>query len=290
MTRLISNSEVSSWLTCQRMYFFEYVLDLEPKKTSEPITKGVIIHSALEEYYIAKSEGLDEEECRQSARQAIIRALSTDLMDVAEIGSIDSLVTGYFNHYTEDDDRYRVHAVEAKYALALSEEYSLPGTIDLIWQDLEDGRYIIVDHKSSYNFFSEDAISTLGQVPKYIAILRSMGLDVKYGMLNQLRTRPLKEGNELYRRSIVKPTPSKIRAALDQHVKASEMILDYRKNIGPVSDTIPVLNKMTCGNCKFLSLCDSTLEGAPIKYQIQQDYKPRTSYGYNFPPSTETSE
>lgn len=278
--RLISNSEVTSFTKCQRNYYFEYVLDLEPKVASDPVTKGILVHSALEFYYVAKSEGASEGEAREAAQTPLLRAMTDDVLDVPTVGELSTLLTGYFNSYPNDDKDYEVISVEGKFALQLSDDFGLPGTLDLIWRDRSDNRYIVIDHKTSYNFFTEEQLATLGQVPKYIQILRSMGLDVKYAILNQLRTRNLKPGNELYRRSVINPSKSRIAAVIQQHKAISEQIIKFRET-ATLDSSIPSLNRTACSNCPFFSLCDSSLEGAPLKYTIQQEFKTRTSYGYN---------
>jgi hypothetical protein len=287
MTRLISNSEVSSWQQCGRKYYFEYVLDLEPMTPSDPITKGVIIHGMLEYYYVAKSEGLDEAECREAAMEPLMTALSDGLMEVNDLGCIRDLVMGYFDRYREvDDERYKVYAVEGKFVLDLSEDYSMPGTIDLIYLDTWDNKFIIIDHKSSYNFWTDEQANISGQFPKYIAIMRAQGMPVKAGWINQIRTRPLKDGNELYRRTPIQPSDKKVAEMVRQHVQLSNEIIAYRQ--APALEAAPgAYNKYVCANCSFLPLCDSAIEGVDIRFHIKHEYRQRTSYGYN--PNTEIS-
>lgn len=280
-TRFISNSEVSSWLQCRKKYYYEYVLDLEPKKSSDAINKGVLIHALLENYYAGKAMGLDEASCRESAMEPLMIAAQATYADMVELGKVRDLVYAYFDHYMETDERYEVYAVETKLKSDLSDEYALVGTVDLIWRDKEDGKYIMVDHKSSYNFWTDEQSSISGQFVKYVYLGKSLGLDVKGVMVNQLRTRPLKnpEMSALFLRAWVKPTDIKVRKVMEQHVFASEEIVAFRN--ADVQIAIPIYDKYICSNCPFLPLCDSDSNGAPLQYQIQADYKIRTGYGYN---------
>lgn len=280
--RFISNSEVASWLQCRKKYYYEYILELEPKKYSEAISKGVLIHAMLEAYYAGKSMGYDEAECRDASMEPMMIAAQSPFADMVDLGKTRDLVYGYFEHYMEYDQRYKVYAVETKLKFDLSNDYALVGTIDLIWQDMEDGLYIPVDHKSSYNFWTDEQASISGQFVKYSAILKSMGMQVKGVMVNQIRTRPLKDPapTALYQRAWVRPTDIKIRKVMEQHVNASEEIMAFR--VDPKPDTIiPIYDKYICSGCPFLPLCDSESNGAPIQYQIQADYQKRTGYGYN---------
>lgn len=280
--RFISNSEVASWLQCRKKYYYEYVLDLEPKSQSTAISKGVLIHAMLEGYYAAKSMGYAEEECRDAAMEPMMIAAQGDYADMVDLGKTRDLVYGYFDHYMEDDERYKVVAVETKMKLDLSEDYALVGTIDLVWQDMEDGLFIPVDHKSSYNFWTDEQASISGQFVKYAAILKAQGMNVKAVMVNQIRTRPLKDpaASALYQRAWVRPTEAKLRAVMQQHIGASEEIMEFRSKEDK-SKIVPIFDKYICSNCPFLPLCDSDSNGAPIQYQISADYQKRTSYGYN---------
>lgn len=278
--RLISNSEVSSWLHCTRKYYYEYVLDLEPKVQSGPISDGVLIHAMLEQYYIAKADNFSEDEARAAALQPVMDAVNSG-MDYAEAGRIRDLVTGYFAHYTDDFDRYEVFAIESKFKAELTDEYALVGTLDLVLRDKQDGRYVGVDHKSSYNFWTADQAALDGQFTKYIFILRSMGLDVKSFMVNMIRTRKLKPGNEFYRREFVVPTEVRMRNVMRQHFMAANRIMEFRAQGAPKEETIPIYSKYNCGNCPFLAICDADTEGSPTQYVIESEYQKRQNYGYN---------
>lgn len=281
--RFISNSEVASWLTCRRKYYFEYVLELESKQTSSAISKGVLIHAMLEAYYAAKAMGYTEAECREASMEPIMDAAQGKYADMSDLGKTRDLVMGYFSHYEEaDGQRYKVYAVETKMKADLSDDFAMVGTVDLIWQDMTDGKFLMVDHKSSYNFWTDMQAGISGQFVKYVFLGKAAGLDIKGAMVNQIRTRELKEGNELYRRAWVNPSEVKIRNVMASHVVASQEIVNFREN-AHIDMAVPIYDKYGCSNCPFLPLCDSVSNGAPIQYQITADYQKRTSYGYAQP-------
>lgn len=245
------------------------------------MANGTVIHAMLEGYYAGKSMGASEAACREAALEALVDAASAG-GNISELGEIRSLVTGYFDHYVEqDDERYEVVAVETKMKADLSDDYAMVGTIDLVWKDLTDGMYVVVDHKSSYNFWTQDQADISSQFPKYAYILNRADMPVKQVIVNQLRTRKLKEGNEIYRRTFVDINPHVVEAAVDQHVRASEEIVKWREE--PRKERlVPVFDKHTCKGCNFLTLCTTDLNSsANIKYAVQGDYKKRTGYGYN---------
>jgi hypothetical protein len=51
-TRRISNSEVSTWLTCQQRYYYEFDLKLAPIHNTEALSRGILGHEVLAKYYI----------------------------------------------------------------------------------------------------------------------------------------------------------------------------------------------------------------------------------------------
>lgn len=280
--RKISNSEANTWLQCRRKYFYGYIWDLEPKVQSGPLTKGTIIHAFLEEYYLAKMDGFPEDECRNAVTMLANRMAIDPSIDMLELMKTRDLVMAYFEHWSEkDNERYEVLAVETKFAVPMIDDvFALAGTIDVVFRDLEDGSVVPVDHKSSYNFWTDDQAASSGQFTKYIYAMRAQGHTVKRFMVNQLRTRDLKPGNEIFRRTWVRPSDTRIRATIAQHVQVGSEIMEFRAN--PVKEAaIPIYDKYGCSNCPFFQLCDSDTEGASLDHLIASEYQKRVSYGYN---------
>lgn len=279
--RNISNSEVSSWLRCRRKYYYEYMLDLEPKVLSAPIGRGTLIHAMLEQYYLNKMDGESEDTCRDAAQRVINAEILDENADVTMLGKTRDLIMGYFDEWLEHDERYEIIGVETQFSIPVPEDsFNIVGTVDLFLKDKEDGRYIGVDHKSSYNFWTEAQAQVNAQFPKYMYGLMERGFDVKAFVINQIRTRELKSGNELYRRMTVKPSESRLKAVMQQHLTAGREIMAFRAD--PDKDkAIPVYDKFVCANCPFFDLCDSDTEGAPLQYVIQNGYQLHKNYGYN---------
>lgn len=280
--RKISNSEVNTWLHCTRKYWYEYVLDLEPKVQSGPLTKGNLIHAMLEQYYLEKMDGSDEQTCRKAMVPVVMEAGNSGDLDIVEVGKVRDLVEQYLNHYLLEDERYEIVAVETKVNAPMMDGpdgFTLAGTIDSIWLDTETGEHIPVDHKSSYNFWTDDQATISGQFPKYMYALRERGFNVSKFMINQIRTREMKNG-EFFRRTWIRPSETRIRNIIAQHVMVGTQIMEFRRD--PIKEaTIPIYDKYGCANCPFLALCDSDSEGAPTEYMIASEFQTKKNYGYN---------
>lgn len=88
---------------------------------------------------------------------------------------------------------YLVKGVEQEYLLEYDPETQsrFRFVIDLVLEDPE-GLTVIVDHKTTYDFYSPDVARLQGQVPKYIGAMRGLGLKAHYGEYNMLRTRKIR--------------------------------------------------------------------------------------------------
>jgi hypothetical protein len=241
-----------------------------------------MIHAMLEQYYLEKMDGSDEATARQAMTPVVMEAANSGDLDILEVGKIRDLVEAYLNHYLMEDERYEVVAVETKINIPMMEGedgFSLAGTIDAIWLDRETETHVPVDHKSSYNFWTDEQAQISGQFPKYMYALRERGFNVKNFMINQIRTREVKNG-DLFKRLYIRPSDTRIRNIIAQHVMVGSEIMEFRRN--PIKEaTIPIYDKYGCAHCPFLSLCDSDSEGAPTEYMIEAEFQVKKNYGYN---------
>lgn len=203
----ISHSRVDGYLLCRRKDYYGYTLGLKRISESDSLAYGSAVHKILEIFYseILKRGG-------KGKTSAVIKK-QRGAFGKAALKALDAVKSLYTEGY-EDSERFpnlkrtmeryfeeaepfvkkgfRILAVEKSFAI----EYD-PDTksqfgfvIDLIVED-KDGYYVIVDHKTTYDFYSDEAIAIQGQIPKYIGAMRGLGYKVSYGVYNQIRTRPL---------------------------------------------------------------------------------------------------
>ncbi len=74
-TRNISNSEVTTYLSCKRMYDFAFIDNLAPKVTPVPLDRGSVGHYAFELYIKARLNGASHEKAMQIAMTAFEEAI-----------------------------------------------------------------------------------------------------------------------------------------------------------------------------------------------------------------------
>lgn len=275
LARTVSNSEVSAFTQCERKHYYAHILNLEPKQTGLALSRGIIGHEALAEYY--------ENDRNVSAAKAVIaKYLNESNADGQMLIELQALLSRYFKYYANED--FEVLAVEKAYEVPVNDEFLFGMRLDLL-KRLKDGRIVVVDHKFVYDFYTQDVVDMNAQLPKYIGTVRFNGIRADMGELNQVRYRLKKSGNtdeELFKRTPVTPTNHAIRETMREQFKVSERIMERRS--WPAErqseEAVRTMNQMTCKNCSFLPLCLAELNGTDITNLIAQDYQPN-SYGYN---------
>src|ERR1044071_469350 len=189
---IISNSEVETYDNGERQHYYKFGLVLRPLVDKAAIRLGVYGHYVLESYY---RQGLETNNRRVWYDAAI--ASIQELIDGAKSEQdhdLISLVTTRFHQYINyyaDDTSWRIVDVEGTYILEIAPEISYAMTLDLLIQETVGparGQYVVIDHKFIYRFHSIDEILMNAQIPKYIYTLRQSGFDVRYGMLNEIRS------------------------------------------------------------------------------------------------------
>lgn len=283
--RHISNSEVGSWNTCKMQYRYSFDLALEPIKHSDPLSRGTLGHDAIAEYYLSIQRGASPGEAALEARKILSAAMNnTAQFDMEIVMDVDRILNVYFAQNLQDITNWKILEVETKHDLPMSEQFDMPMRLDLMVELRREKVIALIDHKFTYDFWSEDDLALNPQFPKYVGALRNAGYAIDHTILNQIRTRKLKNPGpgDLVRRSIQRPSNAKIRRALKEHIVASQEITDYRNLPDAIRPEVAtrVLNKMVCRGCWVKDLCMQEFDGGDITYLAQNSYQSRT-YGYN---------
>lgn len=278
---IISNSEVMDYLKCERKHLYAHAMKIRPKSQSSSLSRGIIGHEALAEYYAN-----DRDEAK--AFKVIDSHAVAGTADLDMLTGLRNLLAFYFTFHADDDKLFRILEVEKPFYMDLGEDYSYGMRLDLLVEMISGpyaGEKIIVDHKFQYNFPTADDLTMNAQLPKYIGTVRNSGVDVKRGMLNILRWRVTK-ANELnaaerFKREYIAPSPVEIRNIMREQVLASERIAD-RKAMGVEAYkqvALRALNGMTCKNCPFINICKTELVGENAAVMIATEFV-QNEYGY----------
>ena len=277
--RKISNSEVSTWLACQRRYYYQFDLNLKPIRYGDALNRGIIGHEILATYYGERKMGATKPDAITVARKELMPYLSSD----TEIAmDLDRILQGYWANV--DDSFWRIIAVETELELRLTDDFDYIMRLDLYIQDMNSGDFLLMDHKFVYDFWNADKLELSGQFPKYIGTLRYNNMQVDKAVLNQLRYRSIKNPSpeQLYTQTTQRPSDAKIRRAMKEQIIAGTEIMKWREL--PVEERGELatrnMNPQVCNMCPVKTLCMSEFDGGDIGYLIQNDYT-RNDYGYN---------
>lgn len=291
---LISHSEVDTYLLCKQRHYYAFGdlggRGLEPKKLSTPLYKGTTGHKAIELFWLAIKEGSSVKEAAAAGMQSLYDAGVQPGADLEVINTLaaETLPT-YFEVFAPAliEQGYRPVEVENTRKLVIPDkDYTLvyPFTPDLVMQ-FPDKSVGVVDHKFIYNFYNQSDISTMGQIPKYIAALRALGVRVEHGVYNMLRTRPVGKLtlDQRYRMTKFTPTLKNVTTAFLIQVRHMREIArlksmpnaQWKEEVA----TQRVLNNMICKSCSFKELCSIELNGGNGELTRKVEYSPN-SYGY----------
>lgn len=280
----ISNSQVMDWAACTQRYRYAHVEKLKKKKVGEALGTGIITHDALQRYYTGRLNGMSHEEAKNEADRYLfwVQDKQTDKYRLESIFTAKKCLIGYFDHY-QDDPNWRVLAVERQFDLQLTDNITMPMRLDLLVWDYElDGAYL-VDTKTTYNMWDQIELRMTPQFPKYVAILRSHGIDVKGAIVNQIRTRNLKEPtpDQLFKREPVPVDDKKIKRHLSNHLVVARKIAAYREMSSEeqLAHTERILDPKSCKYCPFVDLCMDEMDGHSTNMMKSLVYE-RSDYGY----------
>lgn len=277
----ISNSEVGTYLVCERRHYYAHGLNLMPKRYGTSLTRGIIGHEALEMYYKAIIAGEKPLDAEHHAQQVIVKHIQEG-GDIMMLGPLSTLLQQYIQEHQVDS--FRPLAVEEVMSMPLGETVDYGMKFDVL-AEMKTGQYageiVLVDHKFVYNFWDQDALMLNAQAPKYIATLRANDIPVKRMMVNQLRWREVKSNPERFRREWLTPVAAETKRVLTEQHEASLQIIDHKADLKVYGEkALRTMNNMTCKNCSFAMLCRVELIGQDPTLLIQTDFQPNT-YGYN---------
>lgn len=268
---LISNSEVSSYLTCSRRHYYAHLSNLEPKTFSIALTRGVIGHEIMAAYYQALQDGASFDRAKKVALAVWMRHYSDESMDLEILVFLRQLIEQYWEYYSDDCDRWEILGVEESYQIPMPGNDNKYGMRLDLRVRVKQGQYLgehhLIDHKFVYNLKKQDEVNLDAQIPKYIATIRLNGDRIDRAMFNQLRHRHLKTksipSDERYSRHFYRPTERKIATVMSEQFTAAARIAPlYDMTLEEAeATTLRILQPMICGYCPFNGLCDTELNG-----------------------------
>jgi hypothetical protein len=294
LIRNVSNSEVTTFLSCKRQYEYAFMMELAPIKTGDPLARGSVFHYAMERYWTHRMAGTSHEQAMLAATEEAFQLPSpgdpTATADV--VMNAQFLWTRYMEYHAGFPD-WEPLGTEVKVELPLTSTITMAIKYDFYFKEISTGKCYILDYKLAYEFWTPEDHDLNGQMAKYIAVLQANGIQCDGGYLEEIRTRNLgaeKQRNpkNLWRRTRYVPSGARKQSVLRQHVAASLEIEKFRAL--PLEDrknaALPVLNKHgVCKFCNFKDLCVAEIEGKKdLSVDIRVGYT-SSSYAQGYNPS-----
>jgi hypothetical protein len=283
---IISNTQIATKNLCDKAHDLRFIKNLEPKRLPPAIYRGVLGHSALEQYYLLLRDGKPVEECRDGALAVLDREIARisretpeEFEQISLILGLRKLIEAYAEVYRIEP--FKVLEVEKEYHAPVSPSIDYGLRLDLL-VEMTSGEYrgdlVVVDHKIVYNFKTALDIQMDAQLPKYIKALRENGLVVTKGIFNQIRYRSLKNPSpvDLYRRDWLKSNKAEIEQIWSEQERvANQIVLDTESKAMPIR----TLSLLVCRSCMFQGPCKAELNGDDVTQMLEANYQSST-YGY----------
>lgn len=284
--RRISNSEVNCFQTCKMRYFYEYVLNLEPRVLPGPLAIGIAGHKAQEGYWTAFANGEGIDSCVKAAESMLASLMRDGSVSGPDAMNLSRLMNLYASKWFADDKQtFDVAAIEKMYELPLTSHFTIPMRLDLLLKNKQTGYHVLRDFKFVFNFWDHDAHQFNPQFPKYMMVLGANNVQVSHAELDEIRHRSMRNPtiDDILRRTPYHPTRERSVRIMQDHIRVSHEIVAYRQQDEEAmrATTARNLNKSICKWCSFKELCMSDLDGGYTESLMRADYKQKTEYGYN---------
>lgn len=285
--RIISISQADAFNTCLRKWMLGYVFQKQSKTMSRSLSIGVIFHDVVAMYYKAVMEGMRVHDAEQEGMKKLTEYYLSGEHNAEVLGIVASL----FSRYVAQDtivSSSKILAVEEDFFIPITADYWYGCRVDLLveaTQGRQKGNVLLIDHKTTYDFKTPEALKLNPQMPKYTAAVRYNGYPVDEAYLNQIRTRfslnviPNKANDDLFKRSPVGITQERIKSSLKNQMVTSERIV---KMLAlplelQVDQCTPNQNEMICKNCPFQDPCIMMEEGMSPEKALGANYVKKTS-------------
>lgn len=281
----ISNTEVTTFNTCERRHYYEFILNIEPRMFSLPLYRGIAGHAALEAYY-KEDRNLDAAHSviKEIYRETVIN-FPGEYDHLKALEALIPLIERY--HYFYGDDCFEVIEVEKTHVIPMSSNVAIGSRLDLLIRFTRGpyrGDLAVMDNKFVHNFMSQPELDMNAQGPKYVSILKREGLTVSKFVLNQIRHRAMKTEEPLkyFQRPVLKISPTEAEAIWQEHLQAAKEIQSI-KDSGTGHLARRILNPYICKMCPVQRLCKAELAGRDITNMAKYEFNRKgtfNDYGY----------
>lgn len=151
-----TQSAMKTFRNCKRMFFWKYIMRLQPQTLSDNLVIGSAFHRAVGKWYTSKlpMSFLAEREVRRMMAEfhAAAEYFDEDDREDAEISTTTfiGMLMGYADVYASDKKEWKVLEAEHRFKIDMG-EFFFEGMMDLVYKHRASGRIRLAEHKTAGN-------------------------------------------------------------------------------------------------------------------------------------------
>jgi hypothetical protein len=280
MTTIVSYSEVFKWQTCQRQYYYRFILGLAPIEESAPILTGIKGHKLLQYFYELIRSGKPKSEAHLLTTQH-----AKKIMDEEKIIDISLLRawTLVDNYIRDNDFTSEALLIENRFLLPVStltddpdlQHVSIGFTPDVVFQrkgnkiDVEDSKFI-------QRKWSKSKLERFPQTKLYQIFLEKMGYNISRSLIRFFNVTTAEISIQPY-------TLTKIEAntLIHDFLCGVKEVVRYKEGPSLFLNNAPrTMNYTACQFCAFEFPCTLEAEGKDATKTFKNLYT-MSQYDYN---------
>lgn len=146
-SNLITNSRVTSFLTCPRLHRFQYIDGLRPVATPETLSFGTLMHKALEVFW-----NWHKSEATNMAATAVVMEALQGEEDPFVRARARVLMSAYIARWSGAMEEYDILSVEKEFRFDDDSDLAgieFGGKLDAVVRKRVDGTLWVLDHKTT---------------------------------------------------------------------------------------------------------------------------------------------
>lgn len=286
---IVSHSNMKSMQKCEMKFYFDVKLNLRPKKWPDPVTKGILGHDMMEEYFKARLAGATYDEAAAVVTAWLgdqITANPTDIVLLEGSRLLRHVLA--FGAYV-DGQPWRVLEVENNETAIIDGDKEFGYTPDLVLEWISGPRRglpFVLDYKFTGQYWNERQLATVQQMPKYLIYYnKKNGTKMRHAGIVMLNTRAAADakGNQLFLLKWLNISKTK----LENIERENEILV---KRLEPFfkmdadeykAQAVRTTDENACKMCWYADdICPMDLNGQDIKSTIKANYE-INDYGYN---------
>lgn len=276
---IVSFSEVAKWQTCQKQYYYNYILDRRPLELSDAITTGIKGHRLLQTFHEFLRDGKTKEEALkltlESAKKLMREAgLDTDLL------SAWTLVDNYIRATTFTAEAILVENRFLLPASMLTDDPDLAHvqigfTPDVVFE--RKGKKLDVeDYKFIQRAWPKSKVNRFPQLKLYQIFLGKMNYDISRSILRFFNVKTGKITEQNYVLGSVEA-----QTLTEDFIAGVREVVKYKEAPSVTHKLAPrTMNYGACQFCAFEYPCSLQAEGKDATKTLENLYK-KSDYDYN---------